>query len=125
MKDVGNLDALEEVLAAWQAPSIEGLAATLNGDFVAVGHEEGLFVRADGPTFLSYAKRTAFQEAARTTVKWCDVHGRLAAASLTHEMPGITRTSVVTMLNSSQGWRVVTATFAVVDAAHHPIEAEA
>jgi uncharacterized protein (DUF1501 family) len=125
MKDAGILDALEEVLAAWQAPSIEGLAATLHQDFVAVGHEEGLFVRANGQTFLSYATRTAFHEAARTTVKWCDVHGRLAAACLTHEMPGKMRTTVVTMLNSSQGWRVVTAAFAVIDATHLPNEAKA
>lgn len=121
MKDMGKTDELEGLLSSWLAPSVERLAVTLHRDFVAFGCEEGLFVHADAPMFLSWARRSTLSSVAPPWVGWCDVHGTLATACLVQEIPDSVRTIVLTMLNFSQGWRVMTATFSVLDAASPPV----
>ena len=121
MKDMGKTDELEVLLSNWLSPNVERLEVTLHRDFVAFGCEEGLFVRADAPMFLSWARRSNLSSASPSRVDWCDVHGTLATACLVQEIPDSIRTIVLTMLNVSQGWRVMTATFSVLDAANPPV----
>jgi hypothetical protein len=117
MKDVGKADELEDLLSRWQTANVERLSATLHRDFVAFGCEEGLFIHADGPTFLCWARRSSLSSAVAAKIGWCDVHGALATASLIQESPDSVRMIVLTMLKSSEGWRVMTATFSVIDVA--------
>ena len=115
MKDAGKSDELDGILAAWRNASIETLSATLHQDFVAFGREDGLFVKADRHTFLTYAKISSMHLLAQAGIRSCDVHGALATACLTHDIPGARRNTVLTMLKSGQGWQVMTAIFVVVD----------
>lgn len=124
MKDLERVEGIEEILAAWQAGDIEGIAATLHRDFTAFGREEGLFVQADRQTFLSHAKSTVLHKAPRLDIRWCDAHGPLAAVCLIQRRQGALKATMLTLLKSGEGWQVMTATFAVWDEVNPAIDQE-
>lgn len=113
MRDLNHVNEVHALLDAWSRSDTGGIAASLHDSFQARGIEDGLFVHADGQTYLRFLERAARGRPVRATVEWVDVRDRIAVSCLVQQDRESRRTILLTMMSFQPGWRVVTATFGV------------
>lgn len=117
MKDVGQDADFVSMIDAFLSCDADTVAVSLHRDFLTFGFEDGLYVKADGGSFLRFLKETSTRTPSRSELAWVDVRGRVASACVVHSYPSSVKTTVLTAMKSQEGWRIVTATFAADDVA--------
>lgn len=117
MKDIEQGPDFLATVDAFRSFNAATIASTLHRDFLTLGLEDGLYVKADGGTFLRFLEETASGSPTGSELAWVDVRGRVASACLVHRYPTCVRTTVLTAMRSQEGWRIITATFAADDGA--------
>jgi hypothetical protein len=113
VKDMELETGVQRLLDACTSGDASLIAPVLHPDFVAIGVEDGLYLNADGPTYLRFLERQARGRAPLARVEWIDLRHRVAAGCLVQEEPEARRTTFLTMLWCEEGWRIVTATIGV------------
>lgn len=113
MKDLSHVSEVHSLLDAWSRSDMRDIAAGLHDSFQALGVEDGVFVHADGTTYLRFLARAARGQPVRARVEWIDVRDRVAIGCLVQQDSEARRTILLTMLSCQSGWRVMTATFGV------------
>lgn len=117
MKDIDIDCDLTATLDVWKDARTERLEETLHRDFCAMGMEAGLYIHADKETYLRFARQMATQPPTGSEIDWIEAKGRVAAACLRENGPETRRTTILSLMRSDIGWRVVTATFSVEERA--------
>ena len=113
MKDLALEAGVQRLLEVCLSGHPDDMARELHPDFVAIGVEDGLYLNADGPTYLGFLKRQARGRPGRVRVDWIDIRGRIAAGCLVEEQPDARKTILLTMLCCEDGWRIMSATLGV------------
>ena len=111
MRDLHDENEVQRLLIACVSGGPVDLEAHLHPQFMAVGVEDGLFIAADRPTYMSFMARLVPRGLPLPRIDWIDVRDRIATGCIVQEDAQIRRTIVVTLLCDAAGWRVMTATF--------------
>lgn len=75
------------------------------------GFEEGLFVRADRPTYLNFVRLMGDQRQVRRHIEWRHLNGRIASACLVESNGPDRRVSFLTLMCFDSGWKIMSQTF--------------
>lgn len=117
MKDLDLDHELQATLDLFLTGDPRRVADVLHRDFVVSGLEDGLYVHANADVFLRFLGKADPRTAVRSQIAWVDARPRLASACLTQTSAQARRTTVVTLLWTASGWRIVSATFSVEEPA--------
>lgn len=111
MKDLGQDRDFRAVVDLFLASDPEATSSALHGDFMAFGLEEGLYVKADARTFRRYLEAMRDRTLEACDVVWVDLRERIASACVRQRYADTVKTTVLTGVATTQGWRILTATF--------------
>lgn len=106
--DAATLDAFLDQICHVSPDAQE---VVLHDGAAIFGFEEGLFIRSDRQTFMSYARMMRNHQQSRRTVEWRHVNGRIASACLVESHGSDSRVSLLTMMQFDTGWKIITKTF--------------
>jgi len=111
MRDVRDETEIQRLLLACTSGDTQDLGSVLHPDFAAFGVEDGLYIRADQPTYIRFLQHSSTGEAPRPRIEWIDARNRMASGCVVQGDNLVKKIIVTTLLLGDKGWRVMTATF--------------
>lgn len=118
-------ELIDVYTAAFMTGDLAALKDCFHKDATIIGTQDGLFVTADRSVYTGFLARMGVGKsmAGRPVVYkiWENQHGKIAVSCLVEELAGARTVAYATMLQTADGWKLISKSFVAQEAAAlHP-----